>query len=100
MVPIILTAVYDTLIFIAISYRMISLSMLDGPWSTRVKSFFTGNGLHHLSKAMLQSGQVYYLSVAICSILTGKYQSELVLQHHYRGGYCFNSPHTRTLRSK
>lgn len=70
MVPIILTAVYDTLIFIAISYRMISLSMLDGPWSARVKSFFTGKGLHYLSRAMLQSGQAYYfitIGVAIAS---------------------------------
>ena len=65
MVPIILTAVNDTLIFIAISYRMVSLSMVSGTWSARAKSFFTGDGLHHLSKALLQSGQVYYLSVVL-----------------------------------
>jgi hypothetical protein len=65
MVPIILTAVNDTLIFIAISYRMVSLSMVSGTWSARAKSFFTGDGLHHLSKAMLQSGQAYYLSVVV-----------------------------------
>jgi hypothetical protein len=65
MVPIILTAVNDTLVFVAISYRMVSLSLVSGPWSVRLKSFFTGYGMHHLSKALLQSGQAYYLSVAI-----------------------------------
>jgi hypothetical protein len=44
---------------------MVSLSMVSGTWSARAKSFFTGDGLHHLSKALLQSGQVYYLSVVL-----------------------------------
>jgi len=39
--------------------------MVSGTWSARAKSFFTGDGLHHLSKAMLQSGQAYYLSVVV-----------------------------------
>jgi hypothetical protein len=60
-VPIVLTAVNDTLVFLAISYRMVSSAMVSCTWSARARSFFTGEGLHQLSKALLQSGQVYYL---------------------------------------
>jgi hypothetical protein len=63
-VPIIVTAVNDTLVYVAISYRLATISMVSGTWRARAKSFFTGNGLHSLSKALLESGQVYYLSVA------------------------------------
>ena len=63
MIPIILTIVYDTLIFFAISYRVVSISMVSNTWSARVKSFVRGDGLHDLSKALLHSGQTYYLSV-------------------------------------
>ncbi|KIM88405.1 hypothetical protein PILCRDRAFT_255956 [Piloderma croceum F 1598] len=69
-IPIILSAANDTLIFFAISYRMLSLSMVGGTWSARAKSFFTGKGLHQLSRSVLQSGQAYYfvtIGVAIAS---------------------------------
>jgi hypothetical protein len=54
------TAAYDTLIYIAISWRLASFGMSDH-WKSRVKAFFTGGGLYGLSKILLQSGQVYYL---------------------------------------
>ncbi|KIM88427.1 hypothetical protein PILCRDRAFT_814319 [Piloderma croceum F 1598] len=59
-VPIIVTAVNDTLVFFAISYRMLSSAMIRSTWRARTKSFFTGDGLMHLSWVLLQSGQVYY----------------------------------------
>ncbi|KIM88397.1 hypothetical protein PILCRDRAFT_255837 [Piloderma croceum F 1598] len=59
-VPILLTAVNDTFVFLAISYRMVSSAMVESTWRARTKSFFTGDGLLYLSKALLQSGQVYY----------------------------------------
>ncbi|KIM88317.1 hypothetical protein PILCRDRAFT_814216 [Piloderma croceum F 1598] len=61
-VPIMLTAVNDTLIFFAISYRMVSISMAGSTWRAQANSFFRGDGLHHLSKSLLQSGQVYYFA--------------------------------------
>ncbi|KIM88413.1 hypothetical protein PILCRDRAFT_3403 [Piloderma croceum F 1598] len=61
-VPIIVTAVNDTLVFLAISYRMISSAMVSSTWKARAKSFITGDGLLHLSKALLKSGQVYYFA--------------------------------------
>jgi len=62
-IPIVMTAVFDTLVFLAISYRMVSVALSDNTWGARAKSFFRGDGLHRLSKALLQSGQAYYLSV-------------------------------------
>jgi len=59
-VPIILTAANDTLVFLAISYRMVSSAMVASTWRARTRSFFTGEGLYHLSKSLLQSGQAYY----------------------------------------
>jgi hypothetical protein len=44
-VPIIVTAVNDTLVIFAISYRMLSSAMIRSTWRARVKSFFTGDGL-------------------------------------------------------
>jgi len=71
LVPVIMTALNDTLVYIAISYRLATISMVSSTWRARAKSFFTGEGLHHLSKALLESGQVYYfvtIGVAIASV--------------------------------
>jgi hypothetical protein len=65
-VPILLTAVNDTFVFLAISYHMVRSATVESTWRARTKSFFTGEGLLYLSKALLQSGQVYYLSVFGC----------------------------------
>ena len=71
-VPVILTAVFDTLVFLAISYKMVSISMAGNNWSAQVRSFFRGDGLHHLSKSLLRSGQAYYLWVFCCVIVEWK----------------------------
>jgi hypothetical protein len=54
------TAVYDTLMYLAISWRLASFATADR-WQDRLKSFITGDGLGWLSKILLQSGQAYYL---------------------------------------
>lgn len=60
-VPTLLTAVFDTLVFLAISYRMVFNNAFGNTWRVRASSFFTGHGLYSMSKALLQSGQIYYL---------------------------------------
>lgn len=55
--------VNDTVIFIAISCRMVCNSTTGDTWRVRFKSFIRGDGLHSVSKALLQSGQAYYLFV-------------------------------------
>jgi hypothetical protein len=62
--------VNDTLVFLAISYRMTSFAMVNSTWRARTKSFFTGDGLYYLSKVLLQSGQVYYLSVFLVASIS------------------------------
>ena len=54
------TAVYDTLMYLAISWRLASFASIDG-WKSQAKSFITGGGLGGLAKVLLRSGQVYYL---------------------------------------
>ena len=61
--PIMLNAVNDTLIFVAITYRILSHSVVGNNWSARARSFFEANGLPRMSKALLQGGQLYYLCV-------------------------------------
>ena len=53
-------AVYDTLVFFAISYKLVSFGCEDS-WTARTRLFFCGDKLGFISKALLQSGQCYYL---------------------------------------
>jgi len=54
------TAVYDTLMYLAISWKLASFAAVER-WQNRLRSFVTGDGLGWLSKVLLQSGQLYYL---------------------------------------
>jgi hypothetical protein len=60
-VPIMLNAVNDTLIFAAITYRILSYSVVGDSWSARTRSFFEADRLPRLLKVLLQGGQLYYL---------------------------------------
>lgn len=63
-------AIYDTLIYLAISWRMASFSVVGHNWTARIKSFFRGDGLLDLSKSLLRSGQIYYLWDFLCFYTT------------------------------
>jgi hypothetical protein len=65
--PIVLNAINDTLIFIAISVRLVSFTSTSNSFGARIKSFWLGDGLPALSRSLLQGGQLYYLSVIIFS---------------------------------
>jgi hypothetical protein len=56
-------AIYDTLMYLAISWQLASLAPSDR-WQDRLRSFVTGSRLSWLSKVLLQSGQLYYLYVS------------------------------------
>ncbi|CAL1707957.1 unnamed protein product [Somion occarium] len=53
-------AIFDTSVFVAISIHMISFSM-ETTWRGRLKLFLSGHGMGHVSRALLQTGQMYYL---------------------------------------
>jgi hypothetical protein len=62
-VPILLNSIMDTLVFIAISFRIVSYSLIGDTFGARMRSFFRGDGLPRVSKNILQGGQLYYLFV-------------------------------------
>jgi hypothetical protein len=56
-------AAFDTLVFLTISARIISFSMVGNTYSARIKSFFRGDGLPSLTRSLLLGGQAYYVLV-------------------------------------
>ncbi|KAL6298479.1 hypothetical protein BKA93DRAFT_744034 [Sparassis latifolia] len=60
----------DTLVFLAISVRLVSFSMRGNTLKDRLISFFGGGGLPKLSKMLLQDGQLYYFATVSLNILT------------------------------
>ena len=61
-------AVNDTMVFVAISYRLVSISFTES-LSDRFQSFFRGKHMGHISRVLLQTGQLYYLCVFIFLVL-------------------------------
>ncbi|KZP08544.1 hypothetical protein FIBSPDRAFT_1052363 [Athelia psychrophila] len=62
-----LTAIFvnDTLIFLAISYRLTANAMADGSLRSRLLTLVKGKGLFSLSQSLLQTGQLYYFSTLL-----------------------------------
>lgn len=56
---------YDTLVFICISHKIYGNTFLSAPLPrsrlAKAKRFFSGQGLYIVSKALLLSGQLYYM---------------------------------------
>lgn len=52
---------YDTLVIIFISYRLATDSLMETTWRARLRSVVNGKGLFSLSRALMRSGQLYYL---------------------------------------
>ena len=51
---------YDTMVFLAISIRLLLDNPADG-WIAKAKVFISTEKMGYLSQALLQTGQVYYL---------------------------------------
>ncbi|KZP29526.1 hypothetical protein FIBSPDRAFT_1038862 [Athelia psychrophila] len=61
-------AVNDTLVFLAISYRIASASIGGGGRRSALRSFFRGDGAPRVIKELLQDGQLCYLATIVTSI--------------------------------
>ena len=59
-VPFFLITIFDTVVFISISLRVLSLSLANN-WRDRMRTFASGRGMGTVSRALLQTGQIYYL---------------------------------------
>lgn len=61
MYPSITTFIDDTIIFLAISYRLTADAAIEQSWRARLLSVVSGKGLYRLSSALVNSGFIYYL---------------------------------------
>jgi len=69
-VAVITSTVNDTLIFVAISLKLMSNNKVESTPADRARAFFRGEGLSSISKALFKGGQVYYLSTVGMNLLT------------------------------
>ncbi|KZP07980.1 hypothetical protein FIBSPDRAFT_874920 [Athelia psychrophila] len=63
--PIVSSFVFDTCVFIAISFRLAANAATEKSWRARLQSVLTGKGLFRLSRALMISGQLYYLAIIL-----------------------------------
>lgn len=62
--PYVINTAYDTLAYLAMSWKLATFSIAGDTWKRRALSFFKGDGLLGLTTALLRGGQVYFLCVA------------------------------------
>ncbi|KAJ6454577.1 hypothetical protein C8R45DRAFT_1082653 [Mycena sanguinolenta] len=65
----IMPLINDTAIFLAITYRILDHTIVADSPMARLRAFFGGRGLSALSRALLESGQHFYL-IAVATHLT------------------------------
>ncbi|KZP05148.1 hypothetical protein FIBSPDRAFT_1052649 [Athelia psychrophila] len=63
--PSISSFAFDTCVFLAISYRLAADAATEQSWRARLQSVLTGKGLLRLSRALMISGQLYYLAIIL-----------------------------------
>ncbi|KAJ7101658.1 hypothetical protein C8R44DRAFT_597240, partial [Mycena epipterygia] len=71
--PGVIITVHDTLVYLAISYRLVSnFSHLDGQQTRRAQltALFSGSNLPAFSKSLFTDGQMYYMIAVILNIVT------------------------------
>lgn len=76
--PSIVTCINDTLVFLAISFRLTADAATERTWRARAQSIFQGKGLYSLSRSLMKSGQTYYL-YAPCFIYVSLHATRLTL---------------------
>ncbi|KAF8188186.1 hypothetical protein K438DRAFT_1594344 [Mycena galopus ATCC 62051] len=61
-------SIFDTGVFVAISYRLASDAYAAHGWPDKFRVFIRGAYLPHLSRAMLVDGQMYYMITVVTNI--------------------------------
>jgi hypothetical protein len=57
----IMTLIYDTVVFLAISYRIMGYALLADSPRDLIRAFFGGGHLSRLSRELIRGGQQFYL---------------------------------------
>ncbi|KAJ6454673.1 hypothetical protein C8R45DRAFT_1111912 [Mycena sanguinolenta] len=68
-IVVIMPLINDTVIFLAISYRIVAHTIAANSSRARLRVFLGGQGLSTLSQALLQTGQHFYLIVVVTHIV-------------------------------
>ncbi|KAJ7202675.1 hypothetical protein B0H12DRAFT_1035933 [Mycena haematopus] len=63
-------AVFDTSVFIAISYRLVGNTHVEYSWGQALRALLTGAYLPSFSKSLLIDGQMYYMITVVGNIVT------------------------------
>ncbi|KAK7685177.1 hypothetical protein QCA50_011540 [Cerrena zonata] len=64
----IVAAAYDTLVFLAITMKIVLDSPAEG-WKAKTSLLFTGEKMGYISRALLQTGQIYYFVAVSTNII-------------------------------
>ncbi|KZP11882.1 hypothetical protein FIBSPDRAFT_1050419 [Athelia psychrophila] len=91
-IPVTMTFVHDTMVFLAISYRLAAGAVTAADWRSRVLSIVTGKGLFSLSRSLMKGGQLYYLATTVLFFVNLATMTSPSLQynwlHYNRIGLC------------
>ncbi|KZP29389.1 hypothetical protein FIBSPDRAFT_884829 [Athelia psychrophila] len=81
--PSIANATYDTLVFLAISYRLAADGATEDSWRARFQSIVKTRGLHSVSSSLMRSGQIYYLLMAVhgCSATIVGFSANFIVMY-------------------
>ncbi|KZP06690.1 hypothetical protein FIBSPDRAFT_966245 [Athelia psychrophila] len=63
--PSIAHAVNDTLVFLAISYRLAANAATEDSWHARLQTIANTRGLYSVSSSLMRSGQLYYFATIL-----------------------------------
>ncbi|KAF8142563.1 hypothetical protein K438DRAFT_1946243 [Mycena galopus ATCC 62051] len=63
-------ALFDTAVFLAISFKLVQNSQTGYSSASRVRAFITGQYLPSFSRSLLVDGQVYYMITVVSNITT------------------------------
>ncbi|KZP26073.1 hypothetical protein FIBSPDRAFT_1041124 [Athelia psychrophila] len=90
-IPLTMTFILDTMVFLAISYRLAADTVTAGDWRSCVLSVVTGKGLFSISRSLMKGGQLYYFCWSRSSTTVLFFANLAVttspLAHHSRGHY-------------
>ncbi|KAF8180443.1 hypothetical protein K438DRAFT_1841862, partial [Mycena galopus ATCC 62051] len=64
-------ALFDTAVFIAISFKLVQNSQTEYSSASKVRAFLTGAYLPSFSRSLLVDGQVYYMITVVSNITAG-----------------------------
>lgn len=86
----ILLTFYDTLVFLAITYKLVTAFRHADSSTPLIKSLSMGEGMGAVSRLLLQTGQLYYLCVPYAHAANHRTDFHMNLQSHRRSQHRFD----------